>query len=53
VEVGVKAKVVAVLDPQPLVATAVIRPAVVPAVTVIAGVPCPDVMVHPVGTVQA
>ena len=39
VDVGVKANVVATLEPQPFTATPVIKPAVLPAVTVIVAVP--------------
>ena len=39
--------------PQELVAVTQIEPPAVPEVTLIAVVPCPELMVHPVGTTHA
>ena len=52
VVVGERPKVLAALDPQPFTATTEIGPEVAPAVTVIEGVPWPEVIVQPEGTVQ-
>ena len=52
VVVGVFAMVLAFPAPQPFEAVTETSPAVLPAVTVIEVVPCPETMVQPVGKVQ-